>query len=279
MAMADNGRSPEAVHTTTDQEGPGPVGTDRSRGARDPAVDGDVRARRRHIADERVDLGGGARPQHDGQRSPVGDRARSAGVGRLHPDRQQDRRPLSGASGPTCSGCSATPSAPLAMTLAQGLTADHHLLGRHRRARCVAAAARHAVAHPRQLRGQRAAEGLRHGGRVGRHRHRRRTAARRVHHHLPVLAGRLPARGRRDRGRAVRASGWSRTCRTPDRGRSTLVGAVLSVVGMGGIVLGILVWQEGGESVARAHGRSGALALAALVWWLRAAQARRASRR
>jgi MFS family permease len=29
-----------------------------------------------------------------------------------------------------------------------------------------------------------------------------------------------------------------------------LVGAALSVVGMGGVVLGILVWQEGGESVA-----------------------------
>ena len=28
-----------------------------------------------------------------------------------------------------------------------------------------------------------------------------------------------------------------------------IVGAVLSVVGMGGIVLGILVWQEGGEAV------------------------------
>src|SRR3954469_13263443 len=27
------------------------------------------------------------------------------------------------------------------------------------------------------------------------------------------------------------------------------VGAVLSVLGMGGVVLGILVWQEGGESV------------------------------
>ena len=39
------------------------------------------------------------------------------------------------------------------------------------------------------------------------------------------------------------------TCRTPGRGRSTCVGAVLSVVGMGGVVLGILVWQEGGEAV------------------------------
>jgi MFS family permease len=46
-----------------------------------------------------------------------------------------------------------------------------------------------------------------------------------------------------------------------------LVGAVLSVLGMGGVVLGILVWQEGGESVA-ALLVIGALALAALVFWL-----------
>jgi len=45
------------------------------------------------------------------------------------------------------------------------------------------------------------------------------------------------------------------------------VGAVLSVVGMGGIVLGILVWQEGGEAVA-ALLVIGAIALGALVWWL-----------
>jgi EmrB/QacA subfamily drug resistance transporter len=45
------------------------------------------------------------------------------------------------------------------------------------------------------------------------------------------------------------------------------VGAVLSVLGMGGIVLGILVWQEGGESVAILM-VVGALALAALVFWL-----------
>ena len=45
------------------------------------------------------------------------------------------------------------------------------------------------------------------------------------------------------------------------------VGAVLSVLGMGGIVLGILVWQEGGESVA-ALIVIGAIAMAALVFWL-----------
>ena len=45
------------------------------------------------------------------------------------------------------------------------------------------------------------------------------------------------------------------------------VGAVLSVLGMGGIVLGILVWQEGGEAVG-ALLLIGAIALAGLAWWL-----------
>src|ERR671910_2968916 len=49
------------------------------------------------------------------------------------------------------------------------------------------------------------------------------------------------------------------------------VSAVLSILGMGGIVLGILVWQEGGESVA-AILAIGAIALAALVYWLRGGQ-------
>jgi hypothetical protein len=45
------------------------------------------------------------------------------------------------------------------------------------------------------------------------------------------------------------------------------VGALLSIVGMGGIVLGILVWQEGGEYVL-AILASGAIALAAFAFWL-----------
>jgi MFS family permease len=45
------------------------------------------------------------------------------------------------------------------------------------------------------------------------------------------------------------------------------VGAVLSVLGMGGVVLGILVWQEGGEAVG-ALLAAGAAALGALVYWL-----------
>ncbi len=47
-----------------------------------------------------------------------------------------------------------------------------------------------------------------------------------------------------------------------------VVGALLSVVGMGGIVLSILVWQEGGEAVGALLVIGGA-AMAGLVWWLR----------
>ena len=46
-----------------------------------------------------------------------------------------------------------------------------------------------------------------------------------------------------------------------------VVGAVLSVLGMGGIVLGILVWQEGGESVA-ALLAIGVIAMGSLFYWL-----------
>jgi EmrB/QacA subfamily drug resistance transporter len=53
---------------------------------------------------------------------------------------------------------------------------------------------------------------------------------------------------------------------TGDR-RVDVVGAVLSAVGMGGVVLGILVWEEGGEAVG-ALIVGGAAALGALVWWL-----------
>ncbi len=46
-----------------------------------------------------------------------------------------------------------------------------------------------------------------------------------------------------------------------------LVGAVLSVIGMGGLVLGILVWQEGGDYVVLLMA-IGAIAMALLAWWL-----------
>ncbi len=46
-----------------------------------------------------------------------------------------------------------------------------------------------------------------------------------------------------------------------------LIGAVLSIVGMGGVVLGILVWQEGGQYVGLIMGL-GAATLAAFAYWL-----------
>jgi hypothetical protein len=46
-----------------------------------------------------------------------------------------------------------------------------------------------------------------------------------------------------------------------------LVGAALSVLGMGGIVLGILVWQEGGEAVGILIA-AGADSMALLAYWL-----------
>ena len=151
----------------------------------------------------------------------------------------------------------------IAMVFAQDLDGDHHLLGVHRRHRRVAAAAGDAVAHPRQLRGRAAEAGVRARRRVGGHRRGRRPAARRVHHDVPLVAGRLRARGRDHRGRARR--------HRPREGRAVhrpaavdCVGAVLSVVGMGGVVLGILVWQEGGGYVGLLIG-VGVLALGSLV--------------
>jgi MFS family permease len=47
-----------------------------------------------------------------------------------------------------------------------------------------------------------------------------------------------------------------------------VVGAILSALGMGGVVLGILVWEEGGGAVG-ALIAVGVVALGSLVWWLR----------
>jgi MFS family permease len=49
--------------------------------------------------------------------------------------------------------------------------------------------------------------------------------------------------------------------------RVDVVGAVLSIVGMGGVVLGILVWQEGGEAVGLLLAL-GVASLGSLAWWL-----------
>jgi MFS family permease len=53
---------------------------------------------------------------------------------------------------------------------------------------------------------------------------------------------------------------------TGDR-RVDVIGAIFSVLGMGGLVLGILAWQEGAEAVGVLL-VMGALGLGALAWWL-----------
>src|SRR5438270_14640 len=47
-----------------------------------------------------------------------------------------------------------------------------------------------------------------------------------------------------------------------------VVGAILSAAGMGGVVLGILVWEDGGGAVGVLIA-TGAVALGSLVWWLK----------
>ena len=68
---------------------------------------------------------------------------------------------------------------------------------------------------------------------------------------------------------AIVLSGIGLVRDVPYTGERTIdtVGAILSAVGMGGIVLGILVWQEGGEAVG-ALIAGGVAAMAALAWWL-----------
>jgi EmrB/QacA subfamily drug resistance transporter len=68
---------------------------------------------------------------------------------------------------------------------------------------------------------------------------------------------------------AVVLSGLGRIRDVPFTGERAVdvVGALLSAVGMGGVVIGILVWQEGGEFVGLLIA-IGLVALGSLAWWL-----------
>ena len=185
-----------------------------------------------------------ARPRHDGERRPVGDRARGARLRRVHPDRQQDRRPDRAQAGvrarparlrdrrardgprpeprrrSSSSGRSSAASAPsLLLPAMQSLIHGNFEGAAQRKAYALVGAA-------------------------GRDRRRRRPAARRLHHDLPLLADRLPLRGRDHRGRArpgsgsckdvpytgdragrrrrrgpLRRSGWAASCSASSSGR------------------------------------------------------------
>ena len=156
--------------------------------------DGDVRARRRHVAHERVDLGGRARSQYDGQRRAVGDRARGARLGCVHPHQQQGRR----LHRPQARVCARPVRVRDRRRRDDGRAephGDHHLLGAHRWPGSVAPVARDAVADSRQLRRRGPHEGVRVGRRGRRYRGRGRPAARRVRDDVPLVARRFRARG------------------------------------------------------------------------------------
>ena len=110
-------------------------------------------------------------------------------------------------------------------------------------------------------------EGLRPGGRRGGDRRRGRSADRRLPHHRPVVARRLPAA--RSWSSPSSSAGLKLIHDVPYTGPRgvDVVGAVLSAVGMGGVVIGILVWQEGGEYVGVLIA-VGLVALGSLACWL-----------
>jgi EmrB/QacA subfamily drug resistance transporter len=68
---------------------------------------------------------------------------------------------------------------------------------------------------------------------------------------------------------AIVLSGAGRVKDVPFTGSRDVdpIGAILSVLGMGGIVLGILAWQEGGDAVAELL-IVGVVGLGSLAWWL-----------
>src|SRR6185312_817868 len=72
---------------------------------------------------------------------------------------------------------------------------------------------------------------------------------------------------------AIVLSGIKRVRDVPYTGPRNVdgVGAVFSVLGMGGIVLSVLVWQEGGDAVAELL-VLGLVGLAGLVYWLKRRQ-------
>ena len=259
-------------------DGERPVGPGGARWASSvPVGGGDVRAGGRHVADERVDRRGGRRSRHHGQQRAVGHRPRGAGVGGVHPDRQQGRRPHRAQEGLRAGAARLRRRRPV-----DGLRperhGDRHLLGHRGRARGVAAAAGHAVADPRQLRRRRATQGLR-PRRCGRRRSPPPSGRCSAASSPPTCRGASGSCSRSSSSPSCcRASVSSATSPTPARDSVDVVGSVLSVLGMGGLVLGILAWQEGGESVG-ALLAVGAIAMAALIWWLRAPQASRPSRR
>ena len=185
----------EDVSSGTAQAGPRELQVARAFGC------GDVRARRRHLADECLDLRSGQGPRHDGERGPVGDRPRGSRLGRVHPDQQQGGRPRRSQAGLRPGPARLRHRRP-GDDAGPGPDHHHHLLGDSRRPGGLVAAARHAVTDPRELRGRRPQEDLRPGRGCGGDCRSSRAAPGRFRHHLSVVAGGVRPRSRGHRGGA-----------------------------------------------------------------------------
>ena len=115
--------------------------------------------------------------EHDREQRSGRDRVGGAGVRRVHPDQQQGRRSDRPQAGVRARAGGLRDRSP-GDDAGPERDRDHHLLGDHRRARRVAAAARDAVPDPRELRGRRSDADVRAGRGRCRDRCRGRPAAR-----------------------------------------------------------------------------------------------------
>ncbi len=212
-----------------------------------PAGHGHVRPCRRYLHHECFDFGGCQGSEHDGQRRPVGHCARSAGIGCLHFDQQQGRR-SDRQEARLCSWPARICDRGDRHDVDPKPAAHHYFLGDHRRAGRIAAAAGHAVADPWQF---------------------RRRARKKAYALVGAATGIAAAVGPLLGGFITTYLSWrvgffleaviiaivllniKLVKDVPYTGprQIDVVGAILSVLGMGGIVLSILVWQEGGEAV------------------------------
>ena len=124
------------------------------------------------------------------------------GLGRLHPDRQQARRPLWPQAG-VCHRPRPLRRGRPRDGVRAGPGRDHRLLGGDRGPRCCALSPGDAVPHPRQLRGEDAGEGVCADRGLGRHRRGDRPPDRRLLDHAAFVACRIHARGGHHRRRVA----------------------------------------------------------------------------
>ena len=210
---------------------------------------GHVRPRGRHDVDERLDLGGGRRPQYHRQHAVQAAIALEALVSAAFILISSKIGDLIGRKRAYVLGLLGYTIGALTMTLTDSLAPMIIFWAILGGLRSIPVASGDAVADPRQFRRRCSEAGLRP---------RRGASAAIAAAFGPLLGGFVTTYMSWRVGSllevviiAIVLLGMGMVRDVPYTGdrRLDLVGAVLSIVGMGGVVLGILVWQEGGEAV------------------------------